>query len=223
MPLSHSPAQQLKARRTELNLTQAELAQRIGVTKAAVSAYERGKARPSGPVLAALAQQFDLSTSDLQNSLDRGLPWPPVPAPARVVPLLPVAQQSAFAHSLAPGGAPCPLPTQVAVPDLPATPDFAEALVIEVGQELMEPTLRAGARVLATPVPGPEWAYLPSGLYCVVYRRTLVIRRIKDNRLAQDQLLLLHADSPLGGTHPVRAEDLRAVWRLRWVVYAPID
>jgi phage repressor protein C with HTH and peptisase S24 domain len=134
-----------------------------------------------------------------------------------------VNAQAAFAASFAPGAPPHSLAEYVDVAGLPATPDFAGPLVVEVGGDLMAPTLHAGARVLATPVPGAEWPYMPSGVYCVVYRSTFVIKRVKDNHLVEQQLLLLHSDNHLGGTHPVRGEDIRAIWRVRWAVYAPVN
>ena len=73
-----------------------------------------------------------------------------------------------------------------------------------------------------TPVPEPEWPYLPSGLYCLAYRADFVIKRLKDNTLLEKGLLLLHADAPLGGAYPVRSEDLRAVWQLRWGIHMPL-
>lgn len=89
--------------------------------------------------------------------------------------------------------------------------------------EAMSPTLRAGSHLLATPVASVEWPYMPSGVYCLVYRTTFIVRRIKDNDLVEKKRLLLYADSAAGGMHPVRSDDLRAVWRVRWVVYAPVS
>lgn len=213
----------LKTLRTQFNLTQSELGQRIGVTKAAVSAYELGKAQPSAPVLAALSREFDLSIDLLPNNL-AGAAGSTLPLHSfRSVPLLLEANQSAFAYSLGAGAAPYSLAECLDVPGLPLTSEFENPLVVEVAGDMMAPTLRAGSRLVATPVPPPEWPYMPCGVYCVVYRATFVIKRVQDNHLAERQQLLLHADNPLGGTHLVRAEDIRAIWLVRWAIYAPVS
>jgi transcriptional regulator with XRE-family HTH domain len=205
----------LKKLRQEKNLTQSQLGQQIGVTKAAVSAYELGKSTPSEAVLSKLAQLFDSSIANLSQLLRTPAPpAPPAPVPqsgaCRAVPLLGAAQQALFGLSFAAGLDQSPLGASMEVPGVPLTPDFANPLVVELPDEAMSPTLRAGTRLLATPVARDEWPYMPSGLYCLVYRSTFIVRRVKD-------------DSSAGGMHPVRAEDLRAVWRVRWVVYAPVN
>ena len=213
----------LKTLRTQFNLTQSQLGQRIGVTKAAVSAYELGKAQPSAAVLAALAKEFDLSIDSLQG----GLAVPAVGSPSvhnfRSVPLLSEAHQSAFAYSLGSAAAPYSLTEWLEIPGLPLTSEFSDPLVVEVVGDMMAPTLRGGSRVLATPVPPAEWPYMPCGVYCVVYRTTFVVKRVQDNHLAERQQLLLHADNPRGGTHLVRGEDIRAIWQVRWAIYAPVS
>lgn len=213
----------LKTLRNQLHLTQSELGQRIGVTKAAVSAYELGKAQPSATVLAAMAREFDLSIDSLQEGLVAPSNCSPPVHNSRAVPLLSEANQSAFAYSLGADVAPYSLAEWQEVSGLPPTTEFADPLVVEVGGDLMAPTLRAGTRVLATPVPPSEWPYMPCGVYCVVYRATFVVRRVQDNQLAEQQQLLLHADNPLGGTHLVRGKDIRAIWQVRWAVYAPVS
>ncbi len=206
----------LKTLRLRAKITQHELGQQIGVTKASISAYEKGKAQPSPQVLSGLARVFDLSI----DSLRRGsVASAAATATTRELPYLAAQAQASF------GAAPQPAAgaEQRLVVEVPADPEFAAALLIEVPDDLMAPTLRAGARVLATPVAAEEWPYMASGVYCVVYRSTFVIKRIKNNFLLRKKRLLLHSDSLRGGAHPVREEDIRAVWRVRWGVYAPIS
>ena len=51
--------------RRERGLTQAELAARLGISKSAVSMYERGNREPELELLQAMADQFGVSVSSL--------------------------------------------------------------------------------------------------------------------------------------------------------------
>ena len=55
----------LKTLRLQNNLTQAQLAQKLGLTKSVVSAYETGLRLPSYDVLVHLAKIFNVSTDYL--------------------------------------------------------------------------------------------------------------------------------------------------------------
>lgn len=55
----------LKTLRLQNDLTQAQLAQKLGLTKSVVSAYETGLRLPSYDVLIHLAKIFDVSTDYL--------------------------------------------------------------------------------------------------------------------------------------------------------------
>ena len=58
-------AENLKKLRLAKNLTQTELAERVGMTKATISAYENGTRLPSYDVLIKLAHQFKVTTDNL--------------------------------------------------------------------------------------------------------------------------------------------------------------
>ena len=222
----------LKRLRVQANLTQLQLGERIGVTKASISAYEKGKAYPSLPILTKLAQEFNQSIDDLRGGEPPARPpghsaaaREPAPPPAQEVAYLAATGQAAFVAALASVGTAraCTQLPPVRVPDVPGLPDLAGALVAEVEDSALAPALHPRARVLATPVPAPEWPHLPPGLYCLAYRTSFAIRRLKENTLLQHGLLLLHTDSPHGGgAYPVLAEDLRAVWQVRCAIFAPL-
>ena len=55
----------LKNLRTSKQLTQAQLAQRLGLTKSDISAYETGLRMPSYDILIAIAKIFNVSTDFL--------------------------------------------------------------------------------------------------------------------------------------------------------------
>jgi putative transcriptional regulator len=58
-------ANRLKDRRTELGLTQAELAVRVGVTRKTVNTVENSVFTPSATLAIKLAQALDLSVEQL--------------------------------------------------------------------------------------------------------------------------------------------------------------
>jgi transcriptional regulator with XRE-family HTH domain len=60
----------LRARRLERGLSQAELADQVGVTQQAVGAWERGVSRPRGTRLASLAAALGTSPHNLSILLD---------------------------------------------------------------------------------------------------------------------------------------------------------
>jgi putative transcriptional regulator len=58
-------ANKLKERRTELGLTQAELAERVGVTRKTVNTVENGVFTPSALLAIKLAEALDLTVERL--------------------------------------------------------------------------------------------------------------------------------------------------------------
>ena len=58
-------ANQLKHRRSELGLTQAELAERVGVTRKTVNTVENGVFTPSAMLAIKLARALELSVEQL--------------------------------------------------------------------------------------------------------------------------------------------------------------
>ncbi len=58
-------ANRIKERRTELGLTQAELAERVGVTRKTVNTVENNVFTPSATLAIKLAQSLQLSVEEL--------------------------------------------------------------------------------------------------------------------------------------------------------------
>jgi len=58
-------ANRLKDRRTELGLTQAELAERVGVTRKTVNTVENGVFTPSALLAIKLSEALELSVEEL--------------------------------------------------------------------------------------------------------------------------------------------------------------
>ena len=57
----------IRAHRDELGLTQAELADKLGLTYSSVSQWESGRATPRTPILRQLADLFDTTVADLMG------------------------------------------------------------------------------------------------------------------------------------------------------------
>ena len=84
----------IRAHRDELGLTQAELADRLGLTYSSVSQWESGRATPRTPILRQLAELFGTTVADLMGE---DATETAISGTSRMVPLL------GFAHM----GEPC--------------------------------------------------------------------------------------------------------------------
>lgn len=84
----------IRAHRDELGLTQAELAEKLGLTYSSVSQWESGRATPRTPILRQLAELFDTTVADLMGE---DAAEAAISGTSRMVPLL------GFAHM----GEPC--------------------------------------------------------------------------------------------------------------------
>lgn len=84
----------IRAHRDELGLTQAELADKLGLTYSSVSQWESGRATPRTPILRQLAELFDTTVADLMGE---DASEAAISGTSRMVPLL------GFAHM----GEPC--------------------------------------------------------------------------------------------------------------------
>lgn len=84
----------IRAHRDELGLTQAELADKLGLTYSSVSQWESGRATPRTPILRQLAELFDTTVADLMGE---DAAEAAISGTSRMVPLL------GFAHM----GEPC--------------------------------------------------------------------------------------------------------------------
>ena len=69
-------ANRIKELREEHQLTQQELATRVGTTKSAISMYERGERKPSFEIADALTDFFDVSIAYLNGSSDERGQYP---------------------------------------------------------------------------------------------------------------------------------------------------
>lgn len=98
----------IRAHRDELGLTQAELADKLGLTYSSVSQWESGRATPRTPILRQLADLFDTTVADLMGE---DATETAISGTSRMVPLL------GFAHM----GEPCDEGTLADEVEVPAS------------------------------------------------------------------------------------------------------
>ena len=68
-----SVGENIKKTRNKIGITQEELAEKINVTRQAVSNWENGKTEPDIETLTKIAQIFDISIDELVDGIPRGL------------------------------------------------------------------------------------------------------------------------------------------------------
>lgn len=83
----------IRAHRDELGLTQAELADKLGLTYSSVSQWESGRATPRTPILRQLAELFDTTVADLMGE---DAAEAAISGTSRMVPLLGFAHMGDF-------------------------------------------------------------------------------------------------------------------------------
>lgn len=83
----------IRAHRDELGLTQAELADKLGLTYSSVSQWESGRATPRTPILRQLAELFDTTVADLMGE---DTTEAAIKGTSRMVPLLGYAHMGDF-------------------------------------------------------------------------------------------------------------------------------
>lgn len=98
----------IRAHRDELGLTQAELADKLGLTYSSVSQWESGRATPRTPILRQLADLFDTTVAELMGE---DATETAISGTSRMVPLL------GFAHM----GEPCDEGTLADEVEVPAS------------------------------------------------------------------------------------------------------
>lgn len=101
--------------------------------------------------------------------------------------------------------------------------DFSDYAVVQLTDNNMEPRYGKGMKLLARPIPQQEWEYINSGLFVVLYRTTLTVRRIKENELLTRDYLALYTDSPDAGFVYIKRDDLKRIWKVMEIVGGEID
>ncbi|MBW3128862.1 LexA family transcriptional regulator [Hymenobacter profundi] len=220
----------IKSFRIQAALTQEQLGNKVGVTKASISAYEKGKAQPSDHVLSLLAKEFDLSIDSLRGGILGDTRYNTAPLLRKVVPFgtveltfISVPARATFAEVGA-SKADFDQFGTIAVPIMPGeSPEQLEKCVVfEVNGDSMEPTLNHGQRIVAEPVNEADWEYQSDRVFVVSYAGYLVIKRIKTNLLRQKSYLELWSDNEKkGGVKTAQRSEIRGIWKVLRLDRAP--
>lgn len=93
--------------------------------------------------------------------------------------------------------------------------------VFEVEGESMAPNIPSGALILGKEIPERSWHYA-EGVVVAVYDQYLVVKRVARNALLTDNYLILRSDNPDYGEMLVQLSDIRALYKAKRIISAPI-
>lgn len=188
-----------------------------------------GRAKPSYDTILTLLDRYPQISADyifrgvkpiLTVDTSNVLPVPPEPDSTEI-PFVPVRFYASFIESMGEGLRASDLGSFRVEKALAVT--YPSAVVIEIAGNSMSPQLVSGAKVMAEPVDESNWVYQSGGVFAVMYRDYLVIKRIRENNLLTHQHLTLYSDHPNGGSVTVSAGDLRGLWKVVRIVEAPVE
>ena len=231
----------LKFWRRELGLTQAQMAERLGIKRSLVGAYEEGRAEPKLATLVNMARLFNISldalaTTDFskkknakaalqlqaQQANGDGQPQPPRPAGALRVLALTVDREQNENIELVPQKAAAGYLNGYADPEyLEELPKFRLPMLgsggtyraFEIAGDSMLP-IASGTVIVGRYV--DDWLSLKDGTPCIVVssKEGIVFKRVF-NRLKDAALLALHSDNPVYSPYEIDVEDVVEIWEAK--------
>ncbi|RZL16053.1 MAG: helix-turn-helix domain-containing protein [Hymenobacter sp.] len=227
----------LKFWRRELSLTQAQLADKLGIKRSLVGAYEEGRAEPRLATLVNMARLFNipldsLATTDFTKRknaktaaalreagpLDDTLPED---KPLRIlaitvgpddrenIELVPLKAAAGYLNGYADREFIEELP-RFRLPMLSSTGTFR---AFEIAGDSMLP-LASGTTIVGRYV--EDWATIKDGTPCIVVSQKdgIVFKRVY-NKLKQSAMFALQSDNPLYSPYDVKAEDVLEIWEAK--------
>jgi transcriptional regulator with XRE-family HTH domain len=181
-------------------ISQKELSERMQISTVAVHNMLKGK-RFRADTLASLLEALGVSEDVLLRKKHGA-------AATNYVPLVKVGQRRN------------PDFAQMARVDLGNRPVGEGSILIEVGNDYMQPALLPGWQVIASPVPAERWKYT-TGLVAVLFAGEIVLRRIKRNELVTQGWLTLECDDASGPVVSVERGDIVSIWTIESIFYGP--
>ncbi len=226
-------ADRLKVLRSARGLTQQQMADLLGISRPSVTQLEGGRHQPSNEVLETIVGKLEISRNWLWFGNGPMDEFSAVGGDAKLlgdveendyldVKLVTCKVRGSFMDMMDDGGQPFSTLSTVRIYE--PTPEMYKpgTLGFEINGDSMEPQLRSGMRVVGVQVPLEDIKYATSGVYVVAFANQLTIKRIKDNEIFERHSLVLHADNPQAGSLRVAAEDIRAMWRVRRIIYGDV-
>jgi len=219
-------ATNLKHLRKKKSLTQAQLAEKIGVKRSALGAYEEARAEPKLATLYAFANFFELRLDDLiRVDLTRNRPAPPDLKGSQLrvlavtvskdddqerIPLVPVKASAGYANGYGDAEFIGNLP-QFSMP----FPELSQNKTYRIFQTEGDSMLPVpdGSYVITEYM--TDWTQVRSDDCYVVLTRNdgMVFKRVI-NRLDSDEELLLKSDNPAYKPFSIKADDLLEIWKV---------
>ncbi|WP_167855721.1 XRE family transcriptional regulator [Hymenobacter fodinae] len=229
MSVQVSIAARIKEYRQLAGMNQAQLAEKVGITRAGISAIEKGKSGAKATTLALIAQALGVKQEDLlseesvftkaskrdhnPNNVQAigfladmaavDLPFVSFRARASFVELGLGIQHPNNFETL-----------RLYVSSEEEAARYTGALVFEVEGDSMEPILRTGDKVIAWQVPDSKWEQVYNQVCVVAYDDTVTIKAVRENELFTRNLLTLYSQNPAAGFLPVQRQQIQSVWRV---------
>ena len=154
----------------------------------------------------------NFTQSDVRNVDTQTMNWIQIP-------FIPVHARATFAetfeteiHEL----------SSITIPRLPGI-NYENGKVFEVDGDSMEPTLITGEQVFCEYVDPADWKYITGPVVIAFGNNMIVVKRIKENNLANGELTLW-SDNEMGGKLTLHTEQdqMRRMYKVRYTVYKPI-
>ncbi len=154
----------------------------------------------------------NFTQSDVRNVNTQTMNWIQIP-------FIPVHARATFAetfeteiHEL----------SSITIPRLPGI-NYENGKVFEVDGDSMDPTLITGEQVFCEYVDPADWKYITGPVVIAFGNNLIVVKRIKENNLANGELTLW-SDNEMGGKLTLHTEQdqIRRMYKVRYTVYKPI-
>ena len=154
----------------------------------------------------------NFTQSDVRNVDTQTMNWIQIP-------FIPVHARATFAetfeteiHEL----------STLTIPRLPGI-NYENGKVFEVDGDSMDPTLITGEQVFCEYVDPADWKYITGPVVIAFGNNLIVVKRIKENNLANGELTLW-SDNEMGGKLTLHTEQdqIRRMYKVRYTVYKPI-
>lgn len=230
----------LKFWRRELGLTQAQIADKLGIKRSLVGAYEEGRAEPRLATLVNMARLFNISLDQLattdfskrknakaasamrQHGATNAAELPAVEGSNLRVLALTVGQDARENIELVPQKAAAGYLNGYADPEfieelprfrLPMLASTGSYRAFEIAGDSMLP-LASGTTIVGRYV--DDWSTIKDGTPCIVVsaREGIVFKRVY-NKLKQDALFSLHSDNPVYAPYNVSVEEVIEIWEAK--------
>lgn len=221
--------ERLKEIRLKFNKTQNEMAEIIGISRSTYTGIEKGKATLTERNKMLIIDKLNINPiwfetgkgemlksnftqSDVRNVNTQTMNWIQIP-------FIPVHARATFAetfeteiHEL----------SSITIPRLPGI-NYENGKVFEVDGDSMDPTLITGEQVFCEYVDPADWKYITGPVVIAFGNNLIVVKRIKENNLANGELTLW-SDNEMGGKLTLHTEQdqIRRMYKVRYTVYKPI-